>query len=76
MSRLVLDDTLKFLYAKREEGSSSEELVWVKEWEEAVLPLGIKVSLSFMNVSDKEHPIKVEKNIFIPRSSWLTGTLE
>jgi len=69
LSSLVCPDGLKFFYARRDETREEKPVLWEEEWREAFQPLGVRIQLSLVNMYDRNDPIRIEKDIFLPTSS-------
>ena len=71
LSTHIQPDSLHFKYGYQEKkGDKETTFNWKDEWKDAHFPAAVKVELSFMDPTQSDVPLTVEKNIFIPAGSW------
>lgn len=66
VSTSLLEGGLEFSYPFLEGAGDNPRIVWKGAWEERYLPAAVHVKMRFINYENKEVPIIVEQDIFVP----------
>jgi len=64
----VQKDSFKILYAYLKSGASS--LTWKEPWEQEYLPSGVRLQMILVPLEEKQKPISIVKDFYIPTGSW------
>jgi len=64
----IQKNSFKFFYADLAPDQSS--LIWNNVWDETYIPAGIRLEMTLVPLQEKEKPMEIKKDFYIPSGSW------